>query len=58
MKELTKDFEIWKEDDPKYVRPFMVAVRDFEATGVSHTLACLTEDEARGVYEFLKQYFE
>lgn len=57
MKELYEKFEIHKDEDPENPRPFMMACRDYEAKDERWVLAWLTEEEARNVYEKLKQYF-
>ncbi len=59
MKELFDNFEFFKDDNPENIRPFIAACKDYEATdGERWVLACLTEDEARTVYENLKKYFD
>lgn len=57
-KELEKNFEFWKVNNPNDVRPFKAACRDYEADGKQYTVACLTESEARQLFEQLKGYFE
>lgn len=57
MKELSKDFEFFKDDNPQLIRPFIAACRDYESEGYKWVLACLTEDEAREVFEDMKKYF-
>lgn len=58
MKELFKNFEFWKDDNPENVRPFMVACKDLEAKDEERwVLASLFEEEARMLYEELKTYF-
>ena len=58
MKELRKNFEFWKDDNPENIRPFMAACKNHEANGDEWVLACLTEKEARELFEQLKGYFE
>lgn len=55
-------FKMGKSDDPEVPRPFMMACRDYESEQKSGfeeawTLAWLSEEEARQVYEILKTYF-
>ena len=57
MKELMQNFEFFKDDNPKNIRPFIMACRDYEAEDERWILACLTEEETRVVYENLKKVF-
>lgn len=52
------NFKIGKSDEPGMKRPFMMACRNYESKwDEAWTLAWLTEEEARQVYEILKIYF-
>lgn len=58
MKELFENFEFWKDDNPENVRPFMVACKDLAVKDEERwVLASLSEEEARTLYEDLKEYF-
>lgn len=59
MKELKENFEFWRNDNPESIHPFMAACRDYEATDTEkYVVACLTEDQARQMYNFLKKHFD
>lgn len=58
MKELFDNFEFFKDDNPENIRPFIAACRDYESEGYPWVLACLTEEEARKVYDSMKKYFD
>lgn len=52
-------FKIGKSNEPGAKCPFMMACRDYESKWEeAWTLAWLSEDEAKEVYETLKAYFD
>lgn len=58
MKEFNNNFEFRKVEDEVSSRPFMAACRDCEAVNEERwVLAWLTEEEAKELFEDLKQYF-
>lgn len=53
-----RNFKFGKSNDPEMKRPFMMACRNYETKWEEEwTLAWLTEEEAKQVYEELKVYF-